>query len=79
MEVLKFLHITNKGMVFDPQNGESYQLNESGKIILEGLQDQLKDDEIIQKISQIFRISSEQSLTDVLEFKTQLRILGLLK
>ncbi len=79
MEQLKFLHITNKGMVFDPQNGESYQLNESGKMILEGLQDQSKDEEIIKKITIQFGISKEQSLTDVLEFKTQLRILGLLK
>jgi PqqD family protein of HPr-rel-A system len=75
---MKFLHITNKGMAFDPQSGDSYQLNAPAVIILELLQDKIDQDEIVRKISEQFNISPENALTDVLEFIIQLRVLGLI-
>jgi hypothetical protein len=78
MNEMKFLHVTNKGMAFDPQSGDSYQLNEAAVMILELLQDKIEQDEIVSKISTYFMISPEEALTDVLEFKIQLKVLGLI-
>jgi hypothetical protein len=78
MPELKFIHITTKGMVFDPQTGDSFQINETAKIILELMQDGNSQDEVIKKITKIYAISFEEALTDFLEFKLQLRVLGML-
>lgn len=78
MTDIKFLHITNKGMAFDPQTGDSFQLNDPAKMILEMMQDGVDQEEIIQKVSQSYGLPYEQILTDVLEFGIQLKILGLI-
>ena len=78
MNEIRILHVTNKGMAFDPQTGDSFQLNEPGRIILELMQDKIEQEEIIQKIVEHFEIPYEQALTDVLEFNIQLKILGLI-
>ena len=77
MSGIKFLHITNKGMAFDPQTGDSFQLNPPARMILELLQDNIEENEIISKLCTEYEITKEQSLTDVLEFKIQLKILGI--
>jgi hypothetical protein len=78
MNKIKFVHITNKGMAFDPQTGESYQLNESARIIMELMQDQKDQNTIIAKMVEHFSISQAQALTDYLEFEIQMKILGLM-
>ena len=78
MKEMKFLHVTTKGMAFDPQTGDSFQLNETGKFILDFMQDKIEQEEILQKIVEHFEISYEQALTDVLEFNIQLKILGVI-
>ena len=78
MSELKFLHITNKGMAFDPQTGDSFQLTETGKLILELLQDQTSQDDILKKITETYSITFEEALTDYLEFNLQLKVLGLI-
>lgn len=78
MSELKFLHITNKGMAFDPQTGDSFQLTETGKMILEQMQDQASQDEIIKKIIETYSIPFEEALTDYLEFNLQLKVLGII-
>ena len=77
MSDIKFLHITNKGMAFDPQTGDSFQLNEPAKMILELLQDKIEEEEILKKITNEFQISHERAFSDLLEFKIQLKILGI--
>ncbi len=79
MNKIKFLHITNKGMAFDPQTGESFQLNESARLIMELMQDQSELKNIITKMTEKYSISEEQALTDFLEFEIQMKILGLVQ
>jgi hypothetical protein len=65
------------GMAFDPETGDSYQLNESARLMLTLLQNSFSLDEITAQVSKNFGLSYEQALTDVLEFQVQLKILGL--
>jgi len=65
-------------MVFDPQTGESYQLNEAAKVIMELMQDQKDQNTIIAKMVEEFSITEAQALTDFLEFEIQIKILGLM-
>lgn len=77
MSTLKQLNISQTGIAFDPQTGDSFQLNETAKTILELQQQNLSVEEIAQNISGRYQIPFEQALTDTLEFEVYLKILGL--
>src|SRR4051812_14641724 len=74
---VKMLNISHTGMAFDPESGDSFQLNESAKLILALQQQGLALEEITNRVAAEFNISHEQALTDVLEFQVQLKILGI--
>ncbi len=77
MTHLKQLHLSATGMAFDPQTGDSFQLNTSAKFILSFLQQGLEAEEISKRMSTTYSIPYPQALSDVLEFQVQLQILGL--
>ena len=76
MPTLKPLHVSS-GMAFDPQTGESFQLNASAKFIITLHQQELSVEVIAQRLSTEFNIPFEQAITDVLEFQVQLNVIGL--
>ncbi len=71
--------MSQTGMAFDPQTGDSFQLNDSGKKIIILMQEGLSIPDISRKISEFFKISYDHAITDVLEFQVQLNIIGLMK
>jgi len=79
MSFLKYLNLSDNGMAFDPRTGESYQLNESGRTILTLLQADESVEKIAKQISKQFSVSYGKALTDIFEFQTQLKIIGLLE
>lgn len=65
-------NIAAKGMAFDPESGESFQLNGSARLILEWTRDGKSPEDISNEMSKRFGVSYESALTDVLEFLVQL-------
>lgn len=76
MSNLRLLNMSANGMAFDPQTGESYQMNDSAQFILQSLQKGLDCQEIAKTLSLKFNISFEKAHTDVLEFQVQLEMMA---
>ena len=65
-------NIAAKGMAFDPESGESFQLNGSARMILERTREGRSPEEVAHEIARKFGVTYERALTDVLEFLVQL-------
>ncbi len=65
-------NIAVKGMAFDPQTGDTFQLNETAKVILNSIREGLSPEQISTEISRRFGVPYEKALTDVFEFMVQL-------
>jgi len=63
--------------VFDPGNGESYVVNQTGLFVLNALKGGKKDDEILKGLCAEFEISAEDARTDLADFRDTLSKLGL--
>ena len=72
MSDCKHWNITHRGMAFDPQTGESFQLNDTGRLILERMREGCSSEVISDEVSRRFGVAYERALTDVLEFLVQL-------
>lgn len=72
-----FLNLSSNGMAFDPQTGESFQMNESAKHIIKLLQEGKTSEAIAKSLTEAFDITYERALTDVLEFQVQIQSMGL--
>ena len=79
MNECRFLHLTNKGITFDPQTGDSFQINHTAEKILKLIQEKHNQDEIVDIMVKDYLIPHEKALTDYLEFTIQLKILGILR
>lgn len=71
------LTMSSNGMAFDPQTGESFQMNASAKFILIKLQEGMSSEDIAKAMCKEFQLTYERALTDVLEFQVQLQMIGL--
>jgi len=71
------LALSETGMAFDPSTGESYQLNETARTIIDLLQQGFTYEQIAKILPQRFDVSNEIALTDVLEFQVQMGLMGL--
>ena len=76
MSNIRHWNIAVKGMAFDPQTGESYQMNDSARFIVEQLKEGRTPEEIATATSRRFGIAYERALTDVIEFVAQLQSMG---
>jgi hypothetical protein len=72
------LILSQKGLLFDPRTGESYQLNPIAQKMLKHFQTGSSVEETAQFISQEFNLEPQKSLSDVLEFQVQLSVIGLM-
>jgi len=77
MSVLNELIIDSNDIAFHPVMGNSYQLNKTGKIILNELQAKRTNEEIISKLSDLYDIPSEALYIDVYDFISKLKLYGL--
>ncbi len=78
MTHLRKLALNEEGFVFDPETGNSYTVNSTGKLILECLKDGLSEEEILDRIVAEFEVEREEAKRDLMDFLDQLRIYGLL-
>ena len=73
MQRLRSLALNPDGFAFDPTTGESYTLNGTGLIVLEGLREGLSPDEVAARLVERFEVSEEEASRDVDDFLDHLR------
>lgn len=76
MSNFKHWNLAAKGMAFDPQTGESFQLNDSARLILSLVREGRSPEEVSRELARSFGIPYERAITDVLEFLVQLDLMG---
>jgi len=76
--MLKNINIDDNNILFSPEIGNSYQLNEISKNIIKKIRIGENDEEIIKDISDEYNISKDDVYIDYMDFKTKLKVYGLL-
>ncbi len=71
------LAINDEGFVFDPLTGDSYQVSETGLIILRKIAVGQSDEDIARTVSEEFDVPEEDALADIGDFRDRLKRLGL--
>ncbi len=78
MQRLRSLALNPDGFVFDPTTGESFTLNPTGLVLLEGLRDGLSPEELTASLTSKFEVTAEDASRDVDDFLDHLRSFRLL-
>ena len=79
MNKILSLVINESGFTFDPFTGETYTINDCGITVIRHLRDGIAIDKIAKGLTKEYDVSFEQAYTDVLEFRTQLIVYGLIE
>ena len=74
---LMTLAVNKNGFIFDPENGISYTVNETGLFILQKLQEGLEQDAIVNSLCAEYEVGLEQSRSDLEHFMAMLEALDL--
>ena len=77
MQQLNQLILDENGVAFHPMMGNSYELNATGRYIIEALKKNQSSDEIIMELSQRYKISTQELYIDVYDFISKLKMYGL--
>lgn len=77
-EKLPSLAISHDGFVFDPSTGDSFVMNPTGLVILQGLQDGLDESQLARELGEQFDVTEDTALDDVTEFLSRLRVMHLI-
>ncbi|KHD05956.1 hypothetical protein PN36_10570 [Candidatus Thiomargarita nelsonii] len=72
------LAVNEEGFVFDPQTGESFTVNDTGKTILKALIESKAQEGIAIKLTEQFNVSHQEAQADVRDFIQHLRAYQLL-
>ena len=73
MNRLLQLAINDEGFVFDPTTGESFTVNSTGLMIINGLKVEKMADEIVRELMDEYEVTSEVAEKDLSEFMSHLR------
>jgi PqqD family protein of HPr-rel-A system len=73
MQRLRSLALNPDGFAFDPTTGESYTLNPTGLVVLEGLREGLTEEEVAARLVERFEVTEEEASRDVDDFLDHLR------
>jgi len=76
---LMTLAVNKNGFIFDPENGVSYTVNETGLFILQKMQDGLQNGEIISALCSEFDVEKDQARSDYEHFLAMLKALSLVE
>ncbi len=74
---LMTLAVNKNGFIFDPENGISYTVNETGLFILQQMQKGRNDQEIIAALDEEYDVASDQARSDLEHYKAMLKALHL--
>ena len=77
MQIINQLVIDENNIAFHPAMGNSYQLNQTGALILNLLKQYKTNEEIIEQLSESYNISKEDIFIDMHDYITKLRVYGL--
>jgi len=77
-ERLTQLAISPSGFVFDPRSGATFTLNDTGRVLVEGIRDGLGLDELVEALADRFDAAGADLRRDALEYARLLREQGLL-
>ena len=76
-KIIKDLQLDNHNIAFQPNIGNSYQLNDVARDIVTLLQHNKSKGEIVDSISEDYKIPREDAYIDVSDFISKLKIYGL--
>ena len=76
---LMTLAVNKNGFVFDPENGISYTVNETGLFVLQQLQSGATQDEIINRLTEEYEVTEKNAISDVDHFMAMLKALNLIE
>ncbi len=74
----KNLAINQNGFAFDPDTGESFTVNETGKFVIEALSKGMDEKDIAEALVKEYDVQEDEALNDILDFKERLGLYGLL-
>jgi len=77
MQVVSQLVLDENNIAFHPAMGNSYQLNETGSLIINMMKQYKTNEEIIDELNKTYGISKEELFIDIGDFITKLRLYGL--
>jgi DNA-directed RNA polymerase delta subunit len=77
--MLENLFIDNNNMGIIQSTGETFQMNETAKEIVELLKQGLDKDAIVSELAKKYNQKEEEVFIDVSDFLTKLKIYGLIK
>ena len=78
MERIRSLALNEDGFAFDPTTGESFTMNPTGLVVLEGLREGLAPDEVASRLVERFQAQPEEAARDVTDFMDHLRTFRLI-
>jgi hypothetical protein len=78
MQKLSRLAINDEGFVFNPNTGDSFQVSETGLLILSGLRAGHAEEAIAQTLAGKYEVSLEDAQRDVADFVANLKNFSLL-
>lgn len=70
---LSRLALSDEGFVFNPQTGDSFQVSETGILVLRQLKEGRSDEEIAAHLTERFEVSLEEAQRDCADFHARLR------
>lgn len=74
---VRSLALNPDGFAFDPTTGESYTVNPTGLLVLQGLRDQRTAEDIVAELMERFGVTQEEASRDIDDFLDTLRVLRL--
>ncbi len=78
MQRIAQLAINEEGFVFDPVQGESFTVNQTGLLIIKALKEGKSQEEIIRELVNRFEVDEDKARIDLVDFIEKLRSLNLL-
>lgn len=79
MRKLSSLAISNDNFAFDPESGQSYSLNSTGKEIIDLMIENKSDEEIVQTIVNKYDITEDEAFLEISDFLSKLRVFNLVE
>ena len=76
-ENLSDLTLSHEGFAFDHSTGDSYVLNQTGLVVLDGLRDGVDETQLARHLSECFEVTEEVAFRDVQDFVSRLKLLHL--
>ena len=79
MKLKKYVAVSESGVVFNASTGDSYSVNPIAVTIIELLKQELSEEEVLQRLYEIYDVEQERLNQDYYDFVGHLKQLNLLE